>query len=530
MKKVIIIGGGAAGLAAAMKVTRAAREGANVDFVLLERDERLGGKIDGEVVVTERGTFIVDGGPDSFLTAKPAVHRIAELVGMSDKKLATDDSRKLTLILKKGRLYPMPDGVMQFAPTKFVPFATTGLFSWAGKLRAGMDLFVPKKQLAPGEFNDETLEHFIVRRMGREILDRLAEPLVGGVHGSDPAQMSLAATFPNLLEMEQKYGCMIKGFLAQRKMAEEMRRKHPVDPKNPKTFFTAFKGGMHELPAAMAASAGLDKMTTGATVTSVSRSDDGRWTAVLADGTAVTGDALIFATESWAAEPLVRTVDTGIADALAAIPSSSSATVSLAFDESEIGIDMNAFGVLCPALEKSKLLAATYSSTKWPGRAPKGAVLLRGFVGGPQNQAIMQRSDEELTEMAEQELRRILGINPEAKPLFRRFFRWTLGMPQYTMGHLDRVARIEARSAAIPGLALAGGSYRGVGLPNCIESGEAAVSKVLSDLGITLAEDTAAARVYGRVRVEREERGRARRACCGCCAREPLAPKPRRWR
>jgi len=488
MKKVIIIGSGVAGLGAAIKVKQAADAGADVDFAVLERDDRIGGKIDGERVSTERGEFVVDGGPDSFLTAKPALHRIAELVGLSADKMPTDDSRKKTLILKKGRLYPMPDGVMQFAPTKFVPFATTGLFSWPGKIRAGMDLFVPKKKLAPGEFNDETLEHFIVRRMGREILDRLAEPLVGGVHGSDPAQMSLAATFPNLLEMEQKYGCMIKGFLAQRKMAEEMRKKHPVDPNNPRTFFTAFKRGMHELPLAMADYAGMDKVQTGAEVVSIARTDNGGWGVELRDGTVHLCDAVVVATESWAAEPLVRDIDAGIADALKEIPASSSATVSFAFDEAEIGIDMNAFGVLCPAIEKSSLLAATYSSTKWPGRAPSGAVLLRGFVGGPQNQAVMDRSDEEITAIAEKELRRVLGIRPEAKPLFRRFYRWTLGMPQYTMGHLDRVARIESRSAEIPGLALAGGSYRGVGLPNCIESGEAAVAKVLADLGVATGE------------------------------------------
>ena len=198
--------------------------------------------------------------------------------------MPTDESRKKTLILSRGQLYEMPDGVMMFAPTKFVPFATTGLFSWPGKLRAGMDLFVPKKKLAPGEFNDETLESFITRRMGREILDRLAEPLVGGVHGSDPADMSLAATFPNLLEMEQKYGNMIRAFLAQRKMVEEMRKKYPPDPKNPKTFFTAFTKGMHELPAAMAEKAGRDKMRTGAAVTSLLRGDDGTWTVTLSDG------------------------------------------------------------------------------------------------------------------------------------------------------------------------------------------------------------------------------------------------------
>jgi len=490
VKKVIIIGGGVAGLGAALKVKRAAEAGAGVDFVLLERDDRLGGKIDGEIVETERGRFIVDGGPDSFLTAKPAVHRIAKLVGMDQDKMPTDESRKLTLILKDGRLYPMPDGVMQFAPTKFVPFATTGLFSWPGKVRAGWDLFVPKKKLAPGEFNDETLESFIVRRMGREILDRLAEPLVGGVHGSDPAKMSLAATFPNLLEMEQKYGCMIKGFLAQRKMVEEMRKKYPPDPKNPKTFFTAFTGGMHELPAAMADAAGRDKLHAGASVEALTRAEDGAWSVKLADGSEIAGDAVVVATESWAAEPLVRPVDSGIADALKGIPASSSATVSFAFDEAQIGIDMNAFGVLCPAREKSKLLAATYSSTKWPGRAPKGTVLLRAFVGGPQNQKIMEKSDDEITALALEELRRILGIALDAQPIFSRFYRWTLGMPQYTMGHLDRVVMIEERSAGVPGLALAGGSYRGVGLPNCIESGEAAVSKVLGDLGIELAEDS----------------------------------------
>lgn len=490
MKKVIVIGAGVAGLGAAYKVARAAAEGLDVEFVLLEKDDRIGGKIAGELIDDEHGHWVVDGGPDSFLTSKPAIHRIAKLTGIDDDKLPTDESRKKTLILSRGRLYEMPDGVMMFAPTKFVPFATTGLFSWPGKLRAGMDLFVPKKKLAPGEFNDEPLEHFIVRRMGREILDRLAEPLVGGVHGSNPADMSLAATFPNLLDMEQKYGNMITAFLAQRRMVEEMRRKHPPDPKNPKTFFTAFTKGMHELPNAMADAAGRDRVRTGVTVTGVSRDADGTWTVTTGDGTTETGDAVIFATESWAAEPLVRTVDAQIADALAAIPASSSATVSFAFREDEIGIDLNAFGVLCPLVEKRLLLAATYSSTKWPGRAPKGYVLMRGFMGGPNNQAIMQKSDEEITATAEREMRDILKIRPEAKILFSRFFRWTGGMPQYGIGHVQRVELIEERSAGIPGLALAGGAYRGVGLPNCIESGERAVSKVLGDLGMTIAEDS----------------------------------------
>jgi len=500
MKKVIIIGGGAAGLGAAFKLARAAQEGHDVSFTLVEKDNRLGGKIATEHVPdawdgAEGSQFTIDGGPDCFLTTKPAVHRIAKAAGIFDDELPSDEARKKTLILSRGGLYEMPDGVMMFAPTKFVPFATTGLFSWPGKIRMGWDLFVPKKKLVEGELNDETLEHFIVRRMGRECLDRLAEPLVGGVHASDPKQMSLAATFPNLLEMEQKHGSMLKGFLATRKKVDEMKKKYPPKPGDkPKTFFTSFTGGMQELTDSMADAAGRDSLRTGVGVASIAR-DGEAWAVTLDDGSKIEGDAVLVATESWAAEPLLRPVDEQIADALAGIPSSTSATVSLGFRADEIGIDMDAFGVLCPQVEKRALMAATYSSTKWPGRAPEGKVLMRGFVGGPQNQAIMENSDEDLVAIVLREMREILGIKGD--PLFSRVYRWHLGMPQYTMGHLGRVETIEQRSAELTGLALAGGSYRGVGIPNCIESGERAVSKIVNEWGIELAEDsTEEKRVY----------------------------------
>jgi len=326
--------------------------------------------------------------------------------------------------------------------------------------------------------------------MGRECLDRLAEPLVGGVHASDPAKMSLAATFPRLLEMEQKYGSLMKGFLAARRMVEEMRRKYlPKPGQKPRTFFTSFVNGMQQLTDRMADAAGRQNMSTGVAVTSLQSIGQSQWSVRLSDGSAMEGDAVIIATESWAAEPLVRLHDQAIADALADIPASSSATISFAFNEDEVGFDLNAFGVLCPLVEGRALMAATYSSTKWPGRAPAGKVLLRGFVGGPHNQEILKRPDEELVQIVLGEFRDILGLNPFANPLFTRIFRWHLGMPQYTLGHLSRVALIENHSANIPGLALAGGSYRGVGLPNCIESGERAVSKILGEWDIHLAED-----------------------------------------
>ena len=499
MKRVIIIGGGVAGLGAAYKITRAASEGHDVTFVLIEKDRRLGGKIMTEIVPdpSEEGRFIVDGGPDCFLTEKPACHRIAKLTGIFDDELPTNESRKRTWILSRGKLHELPDGIFMFAPTKFLPFATTGLFSWPGKIRMAMDLFIPPKKVMPGEFNDETLENFVVRRMGRECLDRLAEPLVGGVHASDPSKMSLAATFPRLLEMEQKYGSLMKGFIAARRKVEEMRRKYPVKPgEKPRTFFTSFLNGMHELTDRMADAAGRERLQTGLAVTGLRRRNDHGWSASLSDGTTVDGDAVIIATESWAAEPLIRPHDKAIADALASIPSSSSATVSVAFNEREVGFDLEAFGVLCPLIEGRALMAATYSSTKWPGRAPVGKVLLRGFVGGPHNQEILKRSDEELVRIAIDEFCSIVGLNPFAKPLFSRVFRWHLGMPQYTLGHLDRVRSIEDRCAEIPGFAIAGGSYRGVGVPNCIESGEQATSKVLGEWGIVLAEDRAEEKRY----------------------------------
>jgi oxygen-dependent protoporphyrinogen oxidase len=290
--------------------------------------------------------------------------------------------------------------------------------------------------------------------------------------------------------MEQNYGSLLKGFIAARRKVEEMRCKYPVKPgEKPRTFFTSFVNGMQQLTDSMANAVGRGHMRTGVSVNSLQRTSEAGWRVLLSDGSSINGDAVIVATESWAAEPLVRPLDEAIANALAAIPTSSSATVSIAFNEEEVGFDLNAFGVLCPLVEGRALMAATYSSTKWQGRAPKGKVLLRGFVGGPHNQEILKRPDEELVQTVLSEFRGILGLNPNAKLLFSRVFRWYLGMPQYTLGHLDRVALIEDRSGQIPGLALAGGSYRGVGIPNCIESGEQAVSKIFGEWSIDLAEN-----------------------------------------
>lgn len=492
MKRVIIIGGGVAGLGAAYKIRRAADAGAAVEFALVEKDERLGGKLATEHVPdpARGGEFVVDGGSDSFLTDKPAVHRVAKLLGIFDDETPTMDENKKTFIVRNGRLVEMPDGIMMFAPTKIMPMATTRLYSWPAKLRMALDLVLPRKRVAPGERNDESLESFVVRRMGRESLERLAEPLVGGVNGSDPKDMSLAATYPMLLEMEQEYGSLVKGFLAQRKKVEAMKAKYPPKPgAKPRTFFTSFRGGLQFLTERMADAAGRERITCGAAATGIVREEDGSWTVTLDSGEALAGDAVIVAAEAWATAPLLKSVDAHLAELVASIPCSSSATILMGFDEADCPFDKQWHGILSPAVEREPVTGISLMSSKWPGRVPEGRVLLRGFVGGPRDQEIVERSDEELVHITLDSFTRLLGVKKGARPVFSRVFRWVGGMPQYTMGHLDRVETIEARTAGIPGLALAGGAYRGVGVPNCLESGENAASKVLGEWGITMAED-----------------------------------------
>jgi oxygen-dependent protoporphyrinogen oxidase len=490
VKHIVVIGGGVAGLGAAYKIRRAADAGADVTFTLVEKEPRVGGKLATETIEDPAGgRYIVDGGSDSFLTDKAPIHRVARLLGIFDDETGTLDENKKTFIVKDGRLVEMPDGIMMFAPTKILPMATTKLYSWPAKLRMALDLVIPRKKVVPGARNDESLESFVVRRMGHECLDRLAEPLVGGVNGSDPAEMSLAATYPNLLEMEQRYGSLVRGFLAQRKKVEEMRRAHPQKPgSKQRTFFSSFLPGLQYLTDRMADAAGREHIRTGTPATALARTGDG-WAVTLGDGETLACDAVVIASEVWAAEELVRPVDAAVADLLARIPSSSSATILMGFDEADCPFNKHWHGALSPAVERRAVTGISLMSSKWPGRAPEGRVLLRGFVGGPRDQEIVTRSDDELTDIALAEFVELLGIRAGARPVFSRVFRWERGMPQYTMGHLDRVEEIEARVGATKGLALAGGGYRGVGVPNCLESGEKAASKVLSEWGIVLAED-----------------------------------------
>jgi oxygen-dependent protoporphyrinogen oxidase len=495
MKHIVIIGGGIAGLGAAYKVRRAADAGCDVTFTLVEKDDRLGGKIHTDIAQdADGGTYVADGGSDAFLTDKTAVHRVARLLGVFDEETGTLDDVKKTFIVKDGRLVEMPDGIMMFAPTKLVPMATTSLYSWPAKFRMALDLVIPREtRWVEGETaqqHDETLESFVVRRMGRECLDRLAEPLIGGVNGSDPANMSLAATYPMLLEMEQKFGSLVRGFLDQRRKVEAMKKKYPPKPgAKRRTFFSSFKLGLQFIIDRMADAAGREHIRTGVAATSLDHDGDA-WRVTLSTGEVLEGDAVIVASEAWATEALLRDVEPVIAGLVGTIPCSSSATVILAFDEADCPFDKAWHGILTPAVEKRSLTGVSLMSSKWPDRAPEGRVLLRGFLGGPRDQAVLEKPDDELIELARTQMVDLIGVKADARPRYAKIFRWEGGMPQYTLGHLDRVDEIERLQAGVAGLALAGNAYRGVGVPNALESGERAVTKVLGDFGFSLAEDS----------------------------------------
>ncbi|TAK34549.1 MAG: protoporphyrinogen oxidase [Chloroflexota bacterium] len=468
MKRIVVIGGGAAGLASAFALKRAVDAGKELDWILLEKDNRLGGKIQ----TVYEDDFIVDGGPDCYLSEKPWMAQMAARVGISEQLLGSNDARKKTYIYASRKLHELPDGVMMMVPTRFLPFATTSLFSWPAKLRMGMELFVPRKS----DGADETLASFVRRRLGRECLDRLAEPMVGGVHASDPEQMSLRATFPRFLEMEQKYGSLIRAFIAARG-----KMPPPPPPKPgaiPRTYFMTFQKGMQQITDAMADAAGREKLLTGKQVSCIEeRPTQPHFRVHATDGTTYEADAVIVSAEAYLAASFLRELDNKLADVLDSIPWTSAATVSLAYRAERLGHDLHGFGFLVPGVEKCRLMAATFSSTKWLGRAPAGHALIRAFVGGPHNQALAELEDDEMIRTVRDELREIMGV--EAEPEKAWVFRWLRGMPQYTLGHLERLEFIDRRIEDHPGLFLCGNSYRGIGTGDCMNSGEQAVTKAL---------------------------------------------------
>ena len=463
--RLAIVGGGISGLAAAHRAVELAREqGRALDLTLLEGADRLGGAIRTE----RRDGFIVETGADSFISEKPWALALCRRLGLEPRLLRTDDRYRSAFVVHRGRLHALPEGFQMMAPTRLAPLLASPLFSWRGKARMALDLVLPR-----GGDADESLGAFVRRRLGREALERVAQPLIGGIYTADPDSLSLAATMPRFLEMERRDRSVILG----------MRRAGRAAPAAAQdvsgarwSLFVTLADGMEALVHALA-----ERLPAGAArlkerVTAAERRGVG-WRLVTAEGGAVEADALILATESYQAARLLRPLDPGLGHLLEGIPYASSATVSLAYRRADIGHPLNGFGFVVPHAEGRPIIACTFSSVKYPGRAPEGAALVRVFLGGAMNEAALEAEDEALAATARGQLAELIAARGE--PLFAQVSRHVKAMPQYQVGHLARVDAIESAARRHPPLALAGAVYRGVGISDCVRSGEAAAEALM---------------------------------------------------
>ena len=462
--KVVVVGGGIAGLSAAHRAVELGRERQlPVELTLLEARPRLGGTIATEHV----DGFLVESGPDSFLSEKPWALALCRRLGVEDRLVRTDDRFRRTFVWHRGRLHPLPDGFQLLAPTQLTPFLTSGLFSWPGKLRMAFDLVLPRG----GTGDDETLGAFVRRRLGREALERVAQPLIAGIYTADPDELSLGATMPRFLELERRERSVILALWRASRRAPQ-----PGTSGARWSLFVTFARGMSELVDTLAARLPAGAVRLGQRVGGIER-HDGRWRVGLADGGALDADRVVVATEAHRAARLLRYVDPQIAALLAEIPYASSATVSLGYRRSDVPHPLDGFGFVVPHGEGRALLAGTFSSVKYPGRAPEGFVLLRAFLGGALGEADVAGEEAEIADRARRDLRDALGI--VAAPVLTRVHRHPGSMPQYRLGHLDRIDAIERRLGAHPGLSLAGAAYRGVGIADSVHSGETAAEYLL---------------------------------------------------
>lgn len=450
--RVAVVGGGVAGLAAAHRLV----ERGVGDVVLLEAGDRLGGSI-----ATERsGGFTIETGADSLITEKPWALDLCERLGVP--MVGTREGERRTYVVHRGRLEPLPEGFLLLAPTDLLALARSRLFSWRGKLRMALDLVLPRGADAP----DESLAHFVRRRLGREALQRVAEPLVGGIYTADAERLSLAATMPRFLEVERRHRSLILGLGAAARTTGAAGARYSL--------FVAPRDGMGALVDALARRLPEGAVRVRAPVSDLAR--DGQLWRLVAAGEPLTADAVVLATPAHAAAPLVARIDPDLGRLLGEIEYASSATVSLAYRSADLPA-LGGFGFVVPAVERRALIACTYASRKFPGRAPEGHDLVRAFVGGAVRADVLARDDSALVETVRRELHDLVGI--EAVPELTRVHRHRLAMPQYAVGHVQRVDAIEVRLAGLRGLALAGAAYRGVGLPDCVRSGEAAADQVV---------------------------------------------------
>jgi oxygen-dependent protoporphyrinogen oxidase len=463
MKRIAIIGGGISGLSAAFYLEKARAAGADLEYTLFESGQRLGGSMYSDRVEG----CLVEAGPDSFLTEKPWALSLCKELGIADQLIGSNDAQRKTYIMVKGRLVVMPDGLMFMVPTQLVPTALSPLFSWSTKLRMTRELLHPPRPM----HTDETVAELVERHFGAEVVDRLADPLLSGVYGGDAAKLSARAVLPRFVEMEEKYGSLSRAMLAAHKKMMSTRKEPP------RPLFTSLQDGMQQMVDAIAARLDPESIRLRTHVLRVYPEDSSSsWRVSVEMNGEERFDAVLIATPANVAGALLDGVDRGLARNLLDITYSSSVTVTLGYYIDQLATLPPGFGFLVPRSEGTRMLACTFVHNKFPHRAPEGKGILRCFLGGARDEAVLGLTDDEMLETVHRELKDILKL--EARPIFARVYRWRGAMAQYEPGHIARVERIEKRVAEIPGLALAGNAYHGIGVPDCIRSGMEAANSL----------------------------------------------------
>ena len=461
MKRIAIVGGGIAGLSAAFFLEKARRSGADLQWVLFEKSGRLGGVIQTE----RRDGFVIEAGPDSFLTAKPDGARLCRELGIADQLISSNDADRKTYIVVKGRLVPIPQGLEFMVPTRVWPMAATPLFSFTTKLRMAAELFSGARKDA----GDESVGDFVRRHFGQEMVDRVAEPLLAGVYGGNAEHLSIRAVLPRFAEMEREHGSLVRATL---KAKAQFKSKAPAGA-GPQPLFTSLKNGMQQMVDALVAALPPASLRLGQQNLSLRPANDD-WQ-VEGAGTNEKFQEVLLAAPAPAAAALLRQFHPALIEGLGRIEYTSSAAVALAYDEANLP---PGHGFLVPRSEGRKMMACTFVHKKFPHRAPEGMKLLRCFFSSSRMADLLTHSEDSLQQIARQELKEILGIS--AEPRFARTFRWERAMAQYKTGHLDRVAEMEKIIAAMPGFHIIGNSFHGIGVPDCIKSARLAVEQITS--------------------------------------------------
>jgi oxygen-dependent protoporphyrinogen oxidase len=451
MRPAVIIGGGISGLSAAYYLSKA-----GVRATLIEREPRLGGVIQTETVAG----CVLEAGPDSFLSVKPWAMDLIRELGLAGEVIGSNDHLRVTYIRKHGGLVALPDGLMLMIPTKILPMIWTRLLSWPTKLRMGLEYFRrPLRAPRP----DCSVAEFVTDHYGAEAVEYLAEPLLAGVYGGDPHELSVVSVLPRFIELESRYGSLTKGILAERRRAAAQ---------SPPLFRTLKRGLGHLVEALQAATNPAPEVVHGAAEV-VERRGDGY--GVRISGEWLEAADVVLACPAYQAGALVGGLDPDLAALLASVPYSSSMTIALGYEKAGFPHPLNGFGFLVPKRERRRLVACTWVGTKFSYRVPEGMVLLRCFLGG-EEASVLSESDDALIVAVREELREIMGLR--VAPVFTRIARWPRSMAQYTVGHQNRVAQIEVRLRQLPGLYLAGNAYYGIGIPDCIRMGKQAAERI----------------------------------------------------